>query len=562
MRHLFVPVLAALTCALAAPAHALPLGRAWTPTERLVPPGFEYVASPRLDIDENGVPRMVGAAINLSTGDDGVGFAWRESTWVVAWQLGADPLFFWPVVSPPWTYFLIWGGGGPQNNGYLFMTEVLGDRVTAADTVASMQPYSVGYAATVSPTRRRWVGLADYGKPRLLYSDSAGSWHEIGAVQGLPRYGLDVAALDDTTVIMMMAGGFSGPTRGLHWGTSGGTAWMPGGNLPQYDVGAGWPRFRPRPSGGLWLAWASGEPYVGIATYRDGSWSAPESLDCVHQDAVAPQYSEIPDLSRDPGEYPAVAWSTTSGSTGEETICACVPTDSGWSRAEELAGSHGGLFPTVARDLNGDVWVAWWGYRAVGGGAFWTHTYTAATSSTPVVTGAARRRVVSWTLSEPAPETWWAVLRSRTGAPFESVARVRAGPGLAMSWTDTSPPGALRYKIRRECVDTRYVRESAEVSWPRLAQATPIAIGVKNPARDAVEIRLTGAAAGRLDLELYDLQGRLVVRTQRQASGTGDDTLTLELQSLPARVSPGVYFLRVVDAQGRPSNIARLVVLP
>src|SRR5262249_16389892 len=150
-------------------------------------------------------------------------------------------------------------------------------------------------------------------------------------------------------------------------------------------------------------------------------------------------------------------------------------------------------------------------------GIFWTHTYTTATAGAPQIGGVAASRLVLWTLSEAAPETWWAVLRSRNGGPFEVAARVRAGPTTQMSWHDTSLPGNLRYKIRRECVDTRYQWESAEAGWPRLARPIPITLRVKNPFVDGADIVLSGAAAGAVDAQLYDLQGRLVLRTEATA---------------------------------------------
>src|SRR5262249_8105862 len=151
--------------------------------------------------------------------------------------------------------------------------------------------------------------------------------------------------------------------------------------------------------------------------------------------------------------------------------------------------------------------------------------YTTATAGAPQIGGVAANRLVTWTLSEPAPESWWAVLRSRNGAPFEVAARVRAGATTQMSWNDKSLPGNLRYKIRRECVDTRYQAESAEGGWPRLAHPIPIKLHVKNPFVDGADVMLSGAAAGPVDIQLYDLQGRLMLRTKGNASGIGEESV-------------------------------------
>ncbi|MGH7730797.1 MAG: hypothetical protein ACRENJ_06035, partial [Candidatus Eiseniibacteriota bacterium] len=213
--------------------------------------------------------------------------------------------------------------------------------------------------------------------------------------------------LDDTTALVAWADvdGYS-----VRLGLLRGSTWELG---PFYrDFLPYRPQFRRRPSGGQWLAWGTTRPHIALASYRDGVWSPADSLHCAYRDGLTYHLTNTPDMSRDDGEYPVIAWDAQD-SRALNTICVCVPTDSGYGVAEELEGAagHGGL-PTVARDRNGDVWVAWsWFFDTVS----WLHTYNRATASTPAIVGAGRNRVVTWTLSEPAPETWWAVLRARHG---------------------------------------------------------------------------------------------------------------------------------------------------
>ena len=179
------------------------------------------------------------------------------------------------------------------------------------------------------------------------------------------------------------------------------------------------------------------------------------------------------DMSRDPGEYPVIVWDADYYASSQVMIS--FPTPTGYSRGELVPGSYGGVLPSIVRDHNADVWLTWWEERRA---TWWTHTYTHATATATklLVDGHGRKRTVVWSLDEPAPESWWAVLRSRLEGPFEVVARVQAGDGLMINWTDDSPPaGYLRYKVRRECLDTRYAWESAAVSVP-----------VVGPGRDAV----------------------------------------------------------------------------
>jgi hypothetical protein len=267
-------------------------------------------------------------------------------------------------------------------------------------------------------------------------------------------------------------------------------------------------------------------------------------------------FSNSPDLSRDPFKYPAIAWGAQD-QFAHQNLFVSFPTDSGFGIGEQLESVTDGILPTIVRDANGDAWVAWWKYFD---GAFWIHSYTTATCSAPAVVGAGRRRSLVWTLSEPAPETWWAVLRARGEGEFELAGRVRAGAGQEMSWTDTSPPaGVLRYRIRRECVDKRYEWLSGEARWPARSRKPLLVPLSANPVTTRVEFEIVDAAAGALRVTLYDLQGRRVAGQQVVARGAASEVMALDWPS--ARLPSGVYLLRAVDAGGQESQVVKLVVL-
>jgi hypothetical protein len=545
---------ACLTLVLGAdPVSALPPGRAWTPVAKLGLPGFDYMAGPLLDTPATGTPWLAANARSFSGLKDAAGFSWTDSTWTEAWRLGYGTGFLRPVLSPPDRRFIIWAGiqQTRPNQLPLVLAEVAG-AVVVVDTVTHIASGTTFYAAAVGASRR-WVVTDDDDGARVLYSDSPGVWHDIVAPLGAGYAGVAITTLDDTRALVAW------PTnQGMGWGIAGGTAWNFGGYIPQSGFDSS-PLFRPRPSGGHWLAWGNYGSTLGLASYAEGNWAGPESLLCDFADPSSIYYTDAPDLSRDGAELPAVAWNYYDGSTGATGICVCVPSEAGFGAGQRLAGSSQGILPTVARDRNGDVWVAWWKRYD---GIFWTHTYTTATAAGLRVTGVPRTRMVSWTLSGPAPETWWAVLRAAGSGPYEVVARVRAGPSQEMSWTDAPPPpGAARYRIRRECVDTRHRWESEEASWPAKVKPTPLAVRVQNPAVDGGELSLTGAAAGPVQVWLYDLQGRRVMRATFMASGSGEDTLRLDWSAASPRPSPGIYLLRVMDAEGHTSEPVKLVIL-
>jgi hypothetical protein len=410
-----------------------------------------------------------------------------------------------------------------------------------------------------------------YGVPgdelRLYRSGTPDHWDRLPA-SGRAKAGVTVGELTDGTALLV----WSDWADGMHWGVASESGLADRGILPTYGRWPNDPHLRARPSGGFWLSWGSDLSFDGFATFANGSWSPPGRFSAAYQHPLDQHEVMQTAMSQDAGEYPAVAWAAlVNGYVA--TMCALIPSDTGFTEAVDLGYTADGFDPTVARDRNGDVWVAWWSYS---GGTYWTHSYTAATSSPPRLSGAGRARTVAWTLTGPAPETWWAVLRAVNGGAFESVARVRAGSSLEMSFTD-QPPAAnlLAYKIRRECVDTRYVWESPVVtvgagSRPPIYLGPPIGapgggetepMGTDGERRMAgLQFSLSGAKSGPLAVRIYDLQGRVVLERAGTARG-GQEPFALDLSEARRALATGIYFLRVSDASGRASNAVRFVIL-
>jgi hypothetical protein len=302
-----------------------------------------------------------------------------------------------------------------------------------------------------------------------------------------------------------------------------------------------------------------------VSSYRNGTWERGDSVKCARTDGSVSAPGWL-DASRDTAERPLLAWGDF-GFNGRAVGALAFPSETGWAWGDEIPGSEN-IFttPSVARDRNGDAWLVWMKNRE--GGNIFTHTYNKALSSTPKILNSGPSRVVSWALSESAPETWWAVLRARPGQSFQEVARVRAGQDVHMTWTDTAaPPGALLYKIRRESVDVRYQWESAVGSWPPprfgpyLPVRDPLVIGVGPRGFDLTTLVFSGAPEGALSIELFDLQGRLVHRESIRATGSGRDTFELRPGSLAQPLPPGIYFARATDSLQRISNAAKVLVL-
>ena len=377
-------------------------------------------------------------------------------------------------------------------------------------------------------------------------------WHELPQL-GVEEFMCTMAPLSDESAIVVYAG-----ESGLGWAVAQGDQWIEQGILDPRPLQAIHPRFAFRHSGGLWLMW-SDRRWVHLSSYVNGEWSRGDSIQCIHPSGQTfiPAWN---DLTHDAEERPILAWIDVGfGTTFRDVGCVAFPTDSGWTQGEEIPGSDNiFLSPYICQDLNGDVWASWRVRAAVKNR--WTHTYVKAISSAPQVAGAGRNRAVTWTLSEPTPQSWWAVLRARNDGPVEQVARLQAGPTVEMSWNDTSPPaGVLRYRIRRESVDARYRWESEEAFWPpKNGRALKLARTSGASSIDG-KLELAGAEAGAFHVTVYDIQGRVVVEQIARAGGTGTDTVRIDLgdRGLPN----GIYFASVKDASGQVSNPLKLVIL-
>ena len=552
---------AVMLCVWASFASALPQGRAWAPVTRLSFPGVVNDGLPRLDVDETGSPTLIiEVQRDTTTTLDWNVFAWRDSAWIVSDATripGFDP----PVVASTLggRKHIAWVApyleGGYAN---VLMSEIAEGRLLPPDTAMFTIVQDTEHGAAAS-ARRRWVVRSQQRFPisilfavRTAYSDTVGIWHELPE-QGVDEDHCTVAPLSDSSAMIVYAG-----ESGLAWAVAEGAHWTRSGAIDSRPFVAAHPRLRVRPGGGLWLLWTD-KLWVHVSKYEDGAWSRGDSLVGVHRDGET-FWAAWCDQSLDDRERPVLAWGDLGvGYTYRDVGSVAFPTASGWAPGEEIPGSDGMfLTPYIARDQNGDVWAAWRVKREYFNR--WTHTYVSATSSAPSIQGGGRNRAVAWLLSEPAPESWWAVLRARGSGDFEQVARLQAGSSAQMSWQDSSPAaGVMRYRVRRESVDSRYRWESEEGRWPPNAQR-PLTLSTPSGLLGE-SLSLGGAVAGAIEIRIYDVQGRLSLRQQAKVTGAGDESLRLDLALAQYPLHSGVYFAQAKDASGRQTAPLKLVLL-
>lgn len=562
--RLWAAILAGSLVVAADTAGSAPRGRAWTPGETYVTPGRTAFFAVRLEATSAGELTAIGTGrggIPL----EGEGLAWRDSSWTEQWKAGFPLTVLTSSFGMNGQIPLVWASldaflNGSRYESWLIFSMVNEGVIEPPDTVTSIASGFFEYSTTAS-RNRRWVSVGDSGNHRLLYSDSAGGWHEV-EVPGNADNGTGMAPVCDSTALVAWAGRF----EGLHVGALRGSLFEEG--LPPPILGSpffvAYPQFRIRPSGGFWLGWNTQEGHVAIASLRDGRWFDAESLKCAYR-----SIGKIPDawvnnqlleMSRDGNEYPVIVWGGYNYETGAEATCVCVPSDSGFTIAEDLPELTDAIRTGVARDRWGDVWVAW---HTLSSGMHFIHTYTKATAGAPGFGGSGVTPIARWSLSEPAPGSWWTVLRAEGGGAFDSVATLRATADTLLVWADSAAPHgvALRYRLRRECLDRRYQWLSPEGNWYPRTPALGLWLRGPHPVSDAIEFAVTGSGSGVLESRLYDLQGRLITAGRTGTSGSGVDQGRVDLAAVSPPVRSGIYFLRVVDGAGHLSNPLRIAVI-
>lgn len=535
----------------------MPAGRSWTPTDTLNANGHRYAGPCRFEPTTNETLRFVALGIG-GPGYRLTGFEWADSAWSVRWVHRDSAVIASESNDASGREWLVWRSfqdqpGGGNARDFMLASTVSGDSLATPDTVAIVNQAAVHYDAAASDSCEWvvvWDDVASAQTRSFTRRRPDGPWFE----RALPMRGdrgYATAALDDTTALVV---GCGDSTR---WGRLTPTRWLHGGAMYTSTFPS---PLRSDGQGGWWLGWTEDWwPAVMTRWLPGGGWAPLETL-VVNYPPSLYQIAKNNDLSRDAFPRPAMVWSS-SNDRGLEYLYFAWPTDSGWATAEQVPGSASGIAPKVARDENGDVWLMW--LRYAGLKLSWTHSYTHAVTDTPSVGDDRGRPRLRWSLSEPAPGSYWTLWRAAGAADFERVARLAAGPATAMEFTDSTAPAdvALRYRVRRECKDVRFQWTTAEVEWFPRTTRLGLALRSPNPVGGTLAAEVLGASPGPLELQLFDLQGRRVARARVSASGSGRDAVSLDTTHDPRRTRSGVYVLRAKAADGRTSDGLKVVLL-
>lgn len=549
-----------LVAVLTAPgASAAPPGRAWSPVQRLVANSHRFMFPCRFEPTTTGALRLVGNGVG-GPGDWLTGFEWADTSWSVRWVHRDESFVVVPMYVSRDREVLVWKTQNDSTSAFardnLLLSTPSGDSLAVPDTIGGVFTRSNHYSASVSdscvfvvvdddaasPVLRTFVRRADSPRWSTAQHDT------------LSHDGISVTAVGDTEcVVVYNRAGVAGPL----WAVLTPNTWTPSPAPLDHWYGlllSG--SMAPDGSGGFWLFYGTVDDLVQVVHWRPGvGWADRDSVRGLYPPTLYHAINYV-DASRDGRPRPVIAWSSF-GSDGAERVHVAWPNAHGWDVGTEPEGEVGGATPSVACDENDDAWVAWFGDYD---GIFWSHSYVSAVTDTPLVRQSGAAPKVSWNLNVQAPASAWTLWRAEGGGPFTQVARVIADSTLAMSVVDSTAPAgrSLRYRVQRECRDTRYLWRSAEASWTGRASHVSLAVRSHAPSDDDARILLLGADAGPVTLELYDAQGRLVTRTQVRAAGSGQDEVVFDLRAVRA---PGLYLLRARTKTRGDSQALKLVVV-
>ncbi|MBC6697449.1 T9SS type A sorting domain-containing protein [Hymenobacter puniceus] len=196
--------------------------------------------------------------------------------------------------------------------------------------------------------------------------------------------------------------------------------------------------------------------------------------------------------------------------------------------------------------------------------AFATFTLSEATSPLPVtLTAFAAKRIgtnaeITWETVSEQNNRGYEVQVSTDGRTFRTLAFVpsqNANSNRLLRYryldTEANKGGIRYYRLRQIDVDGQENFYGPKVlSFSGSATAEARMEAYPNPFQNEVRLTMQSEAAGKGQLQLLDLTGRVVLeRSTELTSGTND----LELQNLSG-VQSGTYLLRVVTPAGKPQT--------
>lgn len=213
---------------------------------------------------------------------------------------------------------------------------------------------------------------------------------------------------------------------------------------------------------------------------------------------------------------------------------------------------------------NGNYWEV--SFNATGFSGFYLHT---STFSAPLAVSLhyfngqrqGGQHLLSWKLNCPASSGMQVMLERSGGASggFSAVPGFSNSPvrcNEPMSFTDKQPLDGMNYYRLRITDAEGKLSYSHVLALLHAATGAELVTLAPNPvsSNGSVRLQIAAASAGQMDLQIHDMQGRLL-RRQTAGFAAGYNPVTLSLQGL----APGSYFISG-SVDGKPGRTLRFVI--
>lgn len=172
---------------------------------------------------------------------------------------------------------------------------------------------------------------------------------------------------------------------------------------------------------------------------------------------------------------------------------------------------------------------------------------------------------LNWTTEQERNVGYYAVQRSTDGKLFDIIGSVKAtGNGLTpannYNFTDDQvPPGKVYYRLKMVDLDASFTFSSIISPAGKSTSSELLSLSAFAQKARSIDCRLTSAGNLNVNVEVYDMQGKLMVSQAGKKLVKGDNVINVSTAGMPS----GVYLLNINsgDTKNGGVNITRKFVI-
>jgi hypothetical protein len=330
--------------------------------------------------------------------------------------------------------------------------------------------------------------------------------------------------------------------------------------VPSRSGDAGDLHVAPDGGGGFLYSWVSNDTLFAGRVDQNGSplWTTPLANGGI---------VSISNLIPDAAGGAVIAWETAGDIYGQRIDAGG---DVVWSAGGEAlcTAADNQRFPVAAPDGTGGLIAGWWDYRNSGGNPFEGDVYAARITGDGTYTATLLEShsafidesdiVLEWTLAAAEEGITFTIRRAEAPeTAFESITGcVIERAGRSFRFRDAGCRAGGRYRYRVEIEDDEGVRTLFETEILTVPAAGPLLLqNHPNPFNPSTEIGYRIVEDGPVTLDIFDIEGRLIVRLVDGYRTRGSHTVRWNGTGADGRsVGSGLYLYRLTTGKHRLSR--------